>query len=383
MPAGKTLSICIPTYNRAEFLDRLLSSISKDSIGIESEFEVCISDNNSKDSTPSVVKKWARHLPIIYKRNRENVGFDANIVKVAKLARAEYIWFFGDDDVLANGALAGLIHSIKLSKKEGIPVIYVNCGRNAQQVERNFNFSKISFFPVKDFSKFTLNVFFMGVVCVSRELVHKIVIPTTIRPPLVIKNKPNPVYLFDFMHTYVLLEALARCDRFGIEPRCRMLTLHDGNDTDFEIFLHHFLNHALWLVHICRDYPWFKQRFFLDTLEGKYIRAVAVVRLPSLEGKYCLCRDFSLAISKINRDWLQEMQIRFFDNLRKNIIGKLALSLSFSIAKLMFKGIKIEPSQSSNQKMRIIIDLTEMLARKTIAEDSSPLSRKQLTHFEW
>ncbi|MCX6769957.1 MAG: glycosyltransferase family 2 protein [Candidatus Micrarchaeota archaeon] len=383
MPLRKTLSICIPTFNRAKYLDRLLASISKASAGLVGSFEICISDNCSVDDTRSTVKRWKNKLPIIYCRNNRNIGFDANIVKVAQLARGDYIWFFGDDDVLAENALGGLIENLEMAKRNGISVIYVNCGSKNSKRGGNFDFSKMQIFRLDEFQKYPLNVFFMDVVCVSRPLVRKIANSVLIRPPLVIKKKGNPVYLFDFMHTYIFLEALSASTRFCIDPVCRVIPMHDGNDVDFDIFLYHFLNHMLWQVHIYADYPWFRQKYGYDTIRGKFVRTIAVINVPALEEKYLLCRDMSLLVSRINHDSFQKLQIWFFDAARGNFLAKRLLLALFMLALTVFKGIKISPSRSQDPKMKAYILLAETLSKKVLTGDYSGLTVKQLKAFEW
>ena len=383
MPVRKTLSICIPTFNRSKYLDRLLASIYGASDGLDGRFEICISDNCSQDGTRSIVKIWNNKLPIKYSRNSSNVGFDANIVKVSQLAEGDFIWFIGDDDVLAGHALEGLLENLETAKQRNISAIYVNYGSKNGKRNENFNFSKMQILGLDDFRKYRLNVFFMDVVCVSRRLVQKIVGSAIIRPPLVIKKKNDPVYLFDFMHTYIFLEALSEGTRFGIDPICRTTLLRDGSDIDFDIFLYHFLNHALCQAHICEDYPWFKQKFRQDTFAGKFVRAITVIKMPALEEKYCLCRDMSLFLSSIDRDPIQGLQIRLFDAARRDFFAKNLLLASFTLAMAIFRGIKIVPSRSKDPKMNVYILLTETLSKKLLKGDRTVLSAKQLKAFEW
>ena len=54
MNKNKLLSICIPTFNRANLLNNLLNSIDIANIDA-SIVEVCISDNNSTDNTKEKV----------------------------------------------------------------------------------------------------------------------------------------------------------------------------------------------------------------------------------------------------------------------------------------------------------------------------------------
>ncbi len=53
------LSIAIPTYNRARFLDRLLSALD-DQLRLQPGVELIVSDNASPDETPQIVSTLIR-----------------------------------------------------------------------------------------------------------------------------------------------------------------------------------------------------------------------------------------------------------------------------------------------------------------------------------
>lgn len=104
------LSICIPTYNRPESLDNCLNSLAKQKV---KNFEVCISDNCSKIDVKKIIKPYKKNLKIKFQRNNKNLGFALNLLKVSKMAKGEYIWFIGDDDLLVPGAIKHLLGLIK------------------------------------------------------------------------------------------------------------------------------------------------------------------------------------------------------------------------------------------------------------------------------
>ena len=51
MASEKILSICIPTYNRATVLDRLLENLELEIKDVSERLEICVSDNGSNDDT--------------------------------------------------------------------------------------------------------------------------------------------------------------------------------------------------------------------------------------------------------------------------------------------------------------------------------------------
>jgi len=99
---GILLSICIPTYNRKNYLERCLRKIEECSVGSENEIQICVSDNASSDGTYEILKKMAAksRVSILINRNERNLGFDGNIMTVIDMAQGEWIWLCGDDDYL-------------------------------------------------------------------------------------------------------------------------------------------------------------------------------------------------------------------------------------------------------------------------------------------
>ena len=116
------LSICIPTYNRPESLLNCLNSLAKQKN--KKDFEVCISDNCSKKNIKNLIKPFRKKLNIKYKKNRKNLGFTLNVLKVSLMAKGEFIWFLGDDDLTVNNSVKYLTNLIK--KKRNIDFFWIN-----------------------------------------------------------------------------------------------------------------------------------------------------------------------------------------------------------------------------------------------------------------
>lgn len=103
------LSICIPNYNRSKYLNNCLNSILLAKSISSLTFEICISDNGSKDNILSIVNYYKKKgLIINYKSNNKNLGFGTNFYKVVKMAKGEFIWVIGNDDLLYMSALKKL-----------------------------------------------------------------------------------------------------------------------------------------------------------------------------------------------------------------------------------------------------------------------------------
>ena len=109
------LSICVPTFNRADFLRQALGSfVSQINPQISEIVEIIICDNGSTDSTKEVAAEFStQHDYISYASNDENIGVELNIFKAVERARGEYVWLFGDDDLILAGALEILLPHLK------------------------------------------------------------------------------------------------------------------------------------------------------------------------------------------------------------------------------------------------------------------------------
>ena len=104
------LSICIPIYNRIEFLKRHLDLYLKCKSLFDEKIHLFISDNCSKDDLQSLVNEYSnKGLNIDYSRNTENIGPDGNFIKCFNSAKGKYIWLLGSDDVPVDGFVESLV----------------------------------------------------------------------------------------------------------------------------------------------------------------------------------------------------------------------------------------------------------------------------------
>lgn len=110
------LSIVIPTYNRASFLETTVgcftSQIKKD--GLESEVEVIIANDASKDATSALVDRIDAQYGFVRGFNHpQNLGFSGNVEFLMKKAEGEYVVICGDDDLVRDGAIVRILKYIK------------------------------------------------------------------------------------------------------------------------------------------------------------------------------------------------------------------------------------------------------------------------------
>lgn len=92
------ISICVPTYNGAEFLEACLASIAQQTF---QDFEVLIVDEQSADETVAIARKFVQadsrfRLSI----NEKRLGLAANWNRCIELARGSWIKYVFQDDLL-------------------------------------------------------------------------------------------------------------------------------------------------------------------------------------------------------------------------------------------------------------------------------------------
>ena len=137
------LSIAIPVFNGDKTIEETIESVASQ---ILPGVEIVVSDNASTDSTLEIVKGLMRKYPFIkYFKNEENIGFDRNANLAVERSSGEFVWFLGDDDLLAVGGLQRIINLI--TERPDLGAIFVNyclCDRKTGQI------TKEKYSPIND-----------------------------------------------------------------------------------------------------------------------------------------------------------------------------------------------------------------------------------------
>lgn len=120
------LSLCIPTYNRAEVLDETLRVLFADPDFDPLKVEVVVCDNCSEDRTPEVA---ARYPLVRYFRNEENIR-DANFSQALQHGSGEYLKLMNDTVRLVPGGLKLMLDTIEDSLASREPLFFYEWNRN-------------------------------------------------------------------------------------------------------------------------------------------------------------------------------------------------------------------------------------------------------------
>ena len=107
-----SLTIAIPTYNRAAYLENQLCEILRQ-LKEYDDIEILISDNCSTDQTESVVRNHKQSFINYYKQS-QNLGLDVNVLSCYEKAKGKYIWFLSDDDTIFDDAISRVYNFISV-----------------------------------------------------------------------------------------------------------------------------------------------------------------------------------------------------------------------------------------------------------------------------
>jgi glycosyltransferase involved in cell wall biosynthesis len=115
------ISIALTTYNGEMFLKKQLDSLYHQSY---QNIEIVVSDDNSNDMTPDILKKYAKdkNLKVIF--NDKTSGITKNFEKAIQKCSGEYVCLCDQDDIWHKDKVETLLNCIR--KKEidkNIPII--------------------------------------------------------------------------------------------------------------------------------------------------------------------------------------------------------------------------------------------------------------------
>ena len=107
------LSICIPTFNRADILRKTLEHLYQ---VCDATVEIVVADNNSPDHTQEVIDDYKakfRYFRSI--RHERNLGASKNTSSVVSISRGKYVYTLCDDDEIL---YEGILRAIRLMEEE-------------------------------------------------------------------------------------------------------------------------------------------------------------------------------------------------------------------------------------------------------------------------
>jgi glycosyltransferase involved in cell wall biosynthesis len=125
-----TVSVIIPTYNRAEILTRSVKSVLNQTF---EDIEVIVVDDASEDHTGCVIGDLNDDR-IKYVRHQENQHVSAARNTGIELAKGEYIAFLDDDDCWLPGKLEQQVSAIKNQPDIGMVYCWMSYQRDGEEL---------------------------------------------------------------------------------------------------------------------------------------------------------------------------------------------------------------------------------------------------------
>src|SRR5450756_2616592 len=110
---GLRVSILVPTFNRANYIAECLDSLLAQTMPA---LEIIVIDDGSEDGTSELLKHYGQRIRYIRK---DNGGEDTAGNLGVALARGEFIWIFGDDDVALPRAIANRVAALQARPDAG------------------------------------------------------------------------------------------------------------------------------------------------------------------------------------------------------------------------------------------------------------------------
>ena len=189
------LTICIATYNRANYIAETMESIIPQ---LADDVELLIVDGASTDNTEEVVRRYACLDPRVrYVRLPIKGGVDQDYCKSVELARGEYCWLFTDDDLLK----AGAVPAVRSAINAGNCLIVVNSEVRDNELGTILNPRKIIAYRDKIFASNEMESLFMNALN-HLSFIGAVVIKRSIW----LSRESEPFFGSEFVHVGIIFQ---------------------------------------------------------------------------------------------------------------------------------------------------------------------------------
>ncbi len=116
-----TVTVVIPTYNRAALLQNLLECMVEQKTGGQFTYEILVIDDASKDETEKVVQKISNQASVSVRYVlEEGVGYTGVLNRAVKEFRGQWLAFFDDDQMTHSTWLQQLF---EVAQKQNVSMV--------------------------------------------------------------------------------------------------------------------------------------------------------------------------------------------------------------------------------------------------------------------
>lgn len=117
------ISIIIPTFNRLIKAKKQIDFLVSEKSLLKDKVQFILSDNASNTDISEKLENHCKSHGFHYVRNKKNLGLVGNLTASLNIAKYEYVWFVGDDDVLSIGILENVISKVTLEQPD---LLFIN-----------------------------------------------------------------------------------------------------------------------------------------------------------------------------------------------------------------------------------------------------------------
>lgn len=223
------LSICIATYNRAEYIGETLESIIPQ---VTDEVEIVVIDGASTDNTSTILEGYLKACKQLrYIKLPSKGGVDIDYCKAVEYAQGEMCWLFTDDDLIKPDAIRTILHEIQ----NGYSLIIVNAQVMNKKMTEVISNKLLQINSNEIYNKFKLEklfhrvipyISFIGCVIINRGLW--------------LQREKKRYYGTEFIHVGVIFQASLPASALVIAEPYISIRLGNSqwNSRSFEIWIH-------------------------------------------------------------------------------------------------------------------------------------------------
>lgn len=106
------LSIIVPCFNVAPFVEKCLKSLVSQDID-KNEYEIIVLNDGSTDNTYNIIVNYAKSKKNIKVYTHENGGLSFTRNRGIREAKGDYIWFIDSDDWIKENCLSNIVSYLK------------------------------------------------------------------------------------------------------------------------------------------------------------------------------------------------------------------------------------------------------------------------------
>jgi abequosyltransferase len=238
----KLLSLCIPTYNRAKFLEESLQAIIRSiPAEFEDKIEIVVSNNASIDDTEVLLGRFQEqyaNLDWVIVQQKPNIG-PSNVTKVIEYASGEFIWIIADDDIVTPTSIPLILQKIQEFDKAGSFLINY-AGFEKSQSEATIG----NLFPIQKNTYLTVDEIFTKIDTQHITFLSLLIF----RKKILDESNFLPYLETQITQSFIFLECMCKLPTVAIGDI--LLSVRAGNSGSYNFFKVFITNYSLFLNYL-------------------------------------------------------------------------------------------------------------------------------------